>query len=80
LNKQELNRISKHLKQLHILPVSEAISRHFIDLMKNYVLSHNLTIPDALIASTAIIHQIELYTLNKKDFTFIQDLKLMKPS
>jgi predicted nucleic acid-binding protein len=80
LNKQELNRISKHLKQLHILPVSKAISRHFIDLMKNYALSHNLTIPDALIASTAIIHQIELYTLNKKDFTFIQDLKLMKPS
>ncbi len=47
--------------------------------MKTYALSHKLTIPDALIASTAIIHQIQLYTLNKKDFTFIPDLILYNP-
>lgn len=79
LNKQELNRISNHLKHLHILPVSEAISRQFIELMENYSLSHKLTIPDALIAATAIIHKIKLYTLNKKDFTFIQGLNFYFP-
>lgn len=79
LNKQELQRISKHLNYINILPVSEAISQQFIKLMKTYALSHKLTIPDALIASTAIIHQIQLYTLNKKDFTFIPDLILYIP-
>ncbi|MGK7957253.1 MAG: type II toxin-antitoxin system VapC family toxin [Crocosphaera sp.] len=76
LNKQELNRISTHLKHLHILPINKAISTQFIKLMPKYTLSHKLTIPDALIAATAMVHQIELYTLNKKDFTLIESLNL----
>lgn len=76
LNKQELNRISKHLKSLHILPIDKPVSTQFIKLMQKYTLSHKLTIPDALIAATALVHKIELYTLNKKDFTFIDSLKL----
>ena len=33
---------------------------------------------DALIASTAIIHNIEIYTLNIKDFKFIKSVSLYK--
>ena len=43
--------------------------------MTDYSLSHKLTIPDALIAATAITQDLELYTLNIKDFRFIKDLK-----
>ena len=34
LNKQELNKISNNLKQLHILPIDKAISTKFIKIMQ----------------------------------------------
>jgi predicted nucleic acid-binding protein len=37
---------------------------------------NNLKIPDALIASSAIANKVKLFTLNKKDFKFIQELNL----
>jgi len=44
--------------------------------MTLYSLSHNLNIPDGLIAATAIAYEIPLYTLNKKHFIYIKGLKL----
>jgi tRNA(fMet)-specific endonuclease VapC len=74
INKIELQKIKQHLKLLNILAVGEKVSHKFIELMETYSLSHKLTIPDALIASTAIIYDIELYSLNIKDFRFIKGL------
>jgi hypothetical protein len=48
--------------------------------MAQYSLSHKLTIPDALIAATALTHNISLYTLNLKDFRFIQGLNIYNPT
>ena len=48
--------------------------------MVQYSLSHKLTIPDALIAATALTHNISLYTLNLKDFRFIQGLNIYNPT
>jgi predicted nucleic acid-binding protein len=47
--------------------------------MESYSLSHKLCIPDALIAATALTYSIELYTLNSKDFHFIENIQLYKP-
>ena len=44
--------------------------------METYSLSYKLGIPDTLIAATARTHDIELHTLNQKDFQFIPDLLL----
>ncbi|GBF55092.1 death on curing protein, doc toxin [Microcystis sp. 0824] len=44
--------------------------------METYSLSHKLNIPDAIIASTALVQNIKLYTLNLRDFCFIQGLEL----
>ncbi len=57
--------------------MAEAIK--FLQLMEGYSLSHNLSIPDALIAATALEHMLELYTLNTKDFQFIPGLMLYHP-
>ncbi|RLD73989.1 MAG: type II toxin-antitoxin system VapC family toxin [Bacteroidetes bacterium] len=76
LNKKELKNIKRDLDQLFVIPLNEKISKNFIDLMLEYTLSYNLDLPDALIASTAIIYDLELYTLNKKHFKYIDDLKL----
>lgn len=48
--------------------------------METYSLSHKLSLPDALIAATAIEHDIPLYTLNLKDFRFISMLQLHTPA
>jgi tRNA(fMet)-specific endonuclease VapC len=79
LNKAELLRIQKHLNLLHNLPIDPQISDRFIELMVQYSLSHKLAIPDALIAATALVNDLELYTLNIKDFRFIENLKLYQP-
>ena len=76
LNKKELQRIRKHLSQLQILALDISISQKFIQLMENYSLSHKLAIPDALIAATSLVHNLDLYTLNQKDFRFITGLKI----
>ncbi|NJN75207.1 MAG: type II toxin-antitoxin system VapC family toxin [Synechococcaceae cyanobacterium RL_1_2] len=76
INKNELNQIKKHLDLISNIPLDQAISSQFVGLMLDYSLSHKLTIPDAIIAATAITQNFELYTLNIRDFRFIQDLKL----
>ncbi len=75
-DKQELAKIERHLSAFHCYGVNDDISGLFIALMRRYSLSHNVSIPDMLIAATAINQNIELYTLNIKDFKFIPELKL----
>jgi tRNA(fMet)-specific endonuclease VapC len=79
LNKVELSKIKRHLALLQALPVDTAVSDKFIELMEGYSLSHKLAIPDAIIAATAIIHDVTLYTLNLRDFQFIKGLTLYQP-
>jgi tRNA(fMet)-specific endonuclease VapC len=46
--------------------------------MGKYVLSHKLALPDGFIAASALAHDIELYTLNIKDYRFIDGVRLYK--
>ncbi len=75
-NRQELRRIRVHLSQVAQFPVDTHISDIAIGLLERYVLSHRLSVPDALIAATAMRHDIALYTLNVKDFQYISGLRL----
>lgn len=76
LNKKELNDIQKHLSTITILPVTHTISCRFVLLMEQYALSHKISIPDAILAATALENDCEFYTLNTKDFQFIDNLRL----
>jgi predicted nucleic acid-binding protein len=78
-NKAELNYIRKEFAKLSVLTINPDISTIGVDLVETYCLSHKLDFLDALIAATAIYHDVELYTLNKKDFIFIPGLKLYQP-
>lgn len=79
-NKKELEYIRSHLSYIQLIPITHPISERFIQLMESYSLSHKLSLPDAIIAATAIELNIELYTLNKKDFRFINGLHLWEPN
>jgi predicted nucleic acid-binding protein len=78
-NKRDLQEISADLEELTVLSLLPQISEMAVDLVKTYCLSHKLKFADALIAATAIFHNIELFTLNRKDFVYIPNLKLYEP-
>ena len=78
LNRHELNQIKKDIKHLKVLNINTEVCDIFVEIMAKYSLSHNLTVPDAFIAATAMFYDIEVYTLNKKDFRYITGLKLYK--
>ncbi len=75
-NKKELQIIKKDLKKLVVYAINEEISKSAILLIEKYTLSNKLNLPDALIAATALYHDINLYTLNKKDFKYIENVNL----
>ncbi len=79
LNKVELRKIQKHLALLRQYPLTITISQKFLELLEMYALSHKLSLPDALIAATAVTHDLPLYTLNLKDFHYIPELRLYQP-
>ncbi|KXK15369.1 MAG: PIN domain protein, partial [Chloroflexi bacterium OLB14] len=61
------------------IPMDVEISEITLSLLETYSLSHRLSLPDAIIAATALRHNFNLYTLNIKDFRFIDGLGLYKP-
>jgi len=78
LNKVELFQLKKFIALFHVIEINENISTISTELIFEYAKSHNLAIPDSLIASTAISHNSKLFTLNLKDFRYIDGLFLVK--
>lgn len=77
-NKKELQEMKKKIKFYDVIELDVEISKRAIQLIDQFNLSHGLLIPDAIIAATAVVHRIELFTYNVKDFQFITDIKLYK--
>ena len=78
LNKRELNKIKKYLKALKVVHFDSTVSEMAVSMIESYSKSHGLQIPDAIIAATALSLEIKLFTLNLKDFRYIDGLKLQK--
>jgi len=76
LNKKEVQTIKRDIDHLMLMHINDLISEKYIELMLQYSKSHGLAIPDALIAATALVNNVSLYTLNRKDFIFIAGLTL----
>ena len=74
-DKRELSILKEDVSKLINLPITEEISNMAVELISNYSLSHKLCLPDALIAATALFCKLDLYTLNKKDFLFIENIR-----
>lgn len=76
INKAELKKLEKFVLNFKVEHLSEKISRQSITLVKTYAKSHNLDIPDSLIAATALVLEGKLFTYNVKDFRYIDGLVL----
>ena len=75
-DKRDLNIINKKISAFYIVDIDQDILTLARDLMFKYKLSHNMSIYDSIIAATCMIYNIELYTYNKKDFKFLDNLIL----
>ncbi len=76
-NKKEFLLISKQLSQYNVIPINNEISDLFLQLGKSFSLSHKISVPDMLIAATALYYDIPIFTSNLKDFQFIPNIKLI---
>jgi predicted nucleic acid-binding protein len=73
-NKVELARMKKKIRYFDVVHMDETISQKAVEFIETYKLSHGLTIPDAIIGATSVVHQIPLY--NYRDFDFLPDIIL----
>ena len=77
-HKKEMIEMQKKINSYNILHFNEDVSQKSVEIINKYKLSHNIQIPDAMIAAMGIVYELELFTYNKKDFKFIPGLKLYK--
>lgn len=73
-DKKELITIKNDSEKITVLPIDSEISSLAVEIIEKNALSHRCSLPDALIAATAIVNKVQLYTLNIKDFKYIKDL------
>jgi toxin FitB len=62
-------------QRIHILEVDKQVAEKAIELRQ----TSKMDLPDAIIAATALIYNVELITVNVKDFIHIPDLNITNP-
>ena len=79
-SKAEMNALLQSLAMRHTqrLPLTPEITERAMLLMEGMVLSDGLQLGDALIAATALEHQLPLLTGNVKHFSAIANLRVEK--
>ncbi|RLC10267.1 MAG: type II toxin-antitoxin system VapC family toxin [Deltaproteobacteria bacterium] len=79
-DKEELKKIGQKLNTFRRLEISQDILYIATTLIRKYSLSHNMQLPDSVIAATASVYDVPLLTYNTRDFKYIPDVKILKPS
>lgn len=75
-DKAELAKLKKFTAAFELIEIDVEISKCATRLIESYAKSHHLDIPDALIASSALVKKFPLMTYNRKDFKYIDGLSL----
>lgn len=77
-NRREFAKLRTDLKlwQVRLLPVTESISARAVTLVEQHFLPHHVQLADALVAATALQHDLVLVSSNTKHFRPIQNLRL----
>ena len=75
LTADEERRIAEFFRAGQILPLSDTIAQQAIALRRR----RRIGLADAIIAATAITHNLTLVTHNVRDFQWIAELELLDP-
>ena len=78
-DKTEMAELQRFFRRCTFLPITATVSQIAFQLMESFYLSHGLVLPDALIAATAMEHDLTLYTRNTRHFRMIPQLKINQP-
>lgn len=78
-NAAALAQVQQFLQRATVLHVDTPTSRRALHLMETYFLSHGLLMANALIAATALEHNLALSTRDLRDFAMIPGLVLLRP-
>ena len=68
--------IEEFINLATILPLDKVVTKKAIELRRN---NRKLKLGDAIIAATAMVHQLTLMTNNTKDFIKIEGLQIIDP-
>ncbi len=71
----QINSYKTFLSTISLINISEEIAHKAAELRRN----NRIKLPDAIIAATALIHDLELVTRNDKDFLSIPNLSVLNP-
>jgi hypothetical protein len=75
-SKSDLAKINKNLAPITVALLNNEITITAFSLLQKYTLSHGLQLADAMIAATAIVTNLPLFTYNVRDYQFISELTL----
>jgi len=77
-NQAEMTAIRRSLERRHTvrLPITPDVTERAVDLMQRLTLSQGLQLGDALIAATALEHNLVLLTANTRHFSSIEGLSV----
>lgn len=74
-NFEQLQLTESFVSQSTVFPLTEAIVQQTITIKQH----HKIKLGDAIIAATALVHNLTLVTRNTDDFTRIEGLVLVNP-
>lgn len=77
---QKRTDLIEQLKRYNKAIVDAEVIERTIKLVQRYAINYKLFAADAIIAANDVISDLELYTFNKKDFEFIQEIDLYSVS
>lgn len=77
-NKHELQELRRTFRawDMRLIYISEEISSKAVFFIERHFLSHSLTLADALICATAIVHGKTLITSNDRHYKMIKEVRL----
>jgi tRNA(fMet)-specific endonuclease VapC len=78
-NQRELRKIQQKLNIFRRLELHQAMLDRATHFVTTYTLSHRLNPADAIIAATAVLYDLPLFTHNTKDFKYLPDVRLWQP-
>jgi predicted nucleic acid-binding protein len=72
---EDVEQYEKFIANSKVIELYNNVKRKTIDIRKN----HKIKLPDAIIAATALVYDLELITRNVEDFEDIAELKIKNP-
>ena len=77
--KERKQELEKQLKSYSVVHINKDVGEKAISLMKKFQTGkREVFIPDCIIGATSLIYDFQLYTENKADFDFMDNIRFYK--